>query len=92
MTGEISSQLDRAEWLDLKRLSQYACVCQNTLRNWIHSPNNPLPASQRGNKIYVRKRDFDVWMRNHAIQIKTGADLTRIVDGILSDVARSRAR
>lgn len=81
-----------AEWLDLKRLSQYACTSENTLRHWIHSSTNPLPASQRGNKIYVRKRDFDAWMRHHAVQAKTGIHLTHVVNDIISDVLKKRAR
>jgi Helix-turn-helix domain len=72
------------EWLDLKTLCVYACASEKTLRNWIHSPDDPLPASQRGNKIYVRRRDFDLWMQRHAL--KRGFEINRVVDDIISTV------
>jgi hypothetical protein len=70
------------EWLDLKALSSYACVSEKTLRAWIHSVTNPLPAYQRGTKIYVRKSEFDRWLQRHAVT--DGASLDRIVDEIVA--------
>lgn len=46
---------ERAEWLDLKALQQYACVSERTLREWIHRPLNPLPATRVGTKLLVRR-------------------------------------
>jgi Helix-turn-helix domain len=92
MTADITPQYEYAEWLDLKNLSLYACASEQTLRKWIHSPTNPLPASQRGNKIYVRKRDFDEWMRRHTIQDKSGVRLHQMVDEIINEVTKSHTR
>ena len=46
------------EWLDLKALTGHACVSERTLREWIHRPTNPLPATQVG-KILIRRTSFD---------------------------------
>jgi len=55
------------EWLDLRQLTQYAAVSDRTLRAWIHDAADPLPASQVGSKILVRRRDFDAYIERHRI-------------------------
>src|SRR5579872_5125229 len=55
------------EWLDLRQLTQYAAVSERTLRTWIHDAADPLPASQVGSKILVRRRDFDAYIERHRI-------------------------
>ena len=55
------------EWLDVRELTQYACVSERTLREWIHRPENPLPAVQVGNKLLVSKSAFDQWMMAHPV-------------------------
>jgi hypothetical protein len=80
------------EWLDLKRLSVYACTSEKTLRSWIHAPTDPLPASQRGNKIYVRKAVFDAWMQRQAVANKALAQINRIVDEVVGSVTTGRNR
>ncbi len=32
------------EWLGIRQATEYACVSERTLRSWIHSPVEPLPA------------------------------------------------
>ena len=81
-------QSPEPEWLDLKSLRLYACASEKTLRNWIRASDDPQPASQRGNKIYVRRRDFDLWMQRHAL--KTGIEINRVVDDIISSIRRGR--
>jgi excisionase family DNA binding protein len=56
------------EWLDLRALQAYAAVSNRTLREWIRRSSNPLPASQVGRKLLVRRRDFDRWIQAHRIQ------------------------
>ncbi len=68
------------EWMDLKAIQQYACVSERTLREWIHQPN-PLPAVRVGTKMLVRRRDFDLWLRNHPVR---NADMSGIVEKILA--------
>jgi excisionase family DNA binding protein len=55
------------EWLDLKTLTAYACVSERTVREWIHRPTNPLPATQVGAKILIRRTSFDHWLENHRL-------------------------
>lgn len=55
------------EWLDLRRLRSYAPDSDRTLRSWIHSPVDPLPAVRVKGKILVRKSVFDGWLERHTI-------------------------
>lgn len=70
------------EWLDLQGLTRYAAVCERTLRAWIHSPVDPLPAVRVRGKILVNRRAFDAWLGRHAVRPFEEID----VDAIVSDV------
>jgi excisionase family DNA binding protein len=71
------------EWMDLKALQAYACVSERTLREWIHLPENPLPAVRVRGKILVRRNDFDKWLENHRVQ---AVDVSCIVDELVAGV------
>jgi excisionase family DNA binding protein len=71
------------EWLDLKAVTAYACVSERTVRNWIHRPTNPLPATQVGTKILIRRTSLDQWLENH--RLKT-MDVACIVDEMVAGV------
>lgn len=73
------------EWMDLKTLGRYSSMSNRTLRNWIKTPINPLPASARSGKILVSRRAFDEWMKRHAIESEI-VDAARIVDNILKSL------
>ena len=70
------------EWLGLKELSHYADVSERTLRAWIHSPADPLPAAKVSGNVLVRKSDFDAYVQRH--RIKTLEEIN--VDGIVRDI------
>ena len=72
------------EWMDLKALQRYACISERTLREWIHRPENPLPAVRVGTKLLVRRTSFDHWLENHRLK---SVGIGCIVDEILSQVA-----
>ena len=74
------------EWLDLRMLTQYAAVSERTLRGWIHHPVHPLKASRVGNKILVRRSDFDLYVESH--QIRSAADVGKFVNELLEGVAQ----
>ena len=70
-------------WLDLRRLREYATVSDRTLRAWIHSSVNPLPAVRVGTKILVRRSEFDGWMERHRIkQLDLGCMVEEIVEAV----------
>ena len=69
------------EWLDLKSLTQYACVSERTLRTWIHRPIDPLPAAQVGSKILIRRSAFDEWLVTHKVQ---SVDIEGIVEDLIA--------
>ncbi len=75
------------EWMDLQTLGAYASVSDKTLRSWIHSARDPLPANQRGNKLYVKRAVFDVWMERQKLK-KKAVDLNRMVEKIVTSVRR----
>ena len=79
----MSSQPSQPEWLDLKALTQYACVSERTLREWLHRPIDPLPAARVGTKILVRRSTFDQWLENHRLK---SVDVGCIVDEMLAGV------
>ena len=78
---ENSASMDR--WLDLRRLREYATVSERTLRAWIHSQVDPLPAARVGTKILVRRSEFDAWMECHRIkQVDLGCMVEEIVEAV----------
>jgi excisionase family DNA binding protein len=77
------TNLELIEWLDLKRLRQYACVSERTLREWIHRAVHPLPAVRVGCKILVRRSEFDRWLEAHQVK---HLDVGCIVDELIAGV------
>ena len=89
----MSSELHKStemDWLDLRRLTQYAAVSERTLRGWIHSPVDPLPAVQVGGKILVRRTEFDRWLESHRVKPLAATDVNGIVREVLEGVASGR--
>lgn len=78
---------DRAirEWLGLRELSIYANLCERTLRSWIHSPRDPLPAVKVRGKVLIRKSDFDRYLERHRVQPLAALDVDRIVSDVLGE-------
>jgi excisionase family DNA binding protein len=79
----VKLETDQREWLDLKSLTQYACVSERTLREWIHRSIDPLPAARVGTKILVRRSTFDQWLENHRLK---RVDVACIVDEMVARV------
>ena len=74
----------KIEWFDLRRLTTYAAVSERTLRTWIHSSTNALPAYQVGKKLLISKSEFDHWIRRH--KFTSSADTNSLVDEILDNI------
>lgn len=74
------------EWMDLRRLQDYATVSERTLRSWIHSADRPLPACRVGAKIMVKRSEFDAWMEKHRIQSVALESVESIVGEMLRSV------
>ena len=71
------------EWLGLRELSVYANVSERTLRSWIRSPRDPLPAKKVGGKVLVRRSDFDRFLEGHQFEPLAAIDVDRIVDEVV---------
>ena len=83
MTGRPKLATTQAEWLDLKALRGYACVSERTLREWIHRPENPLPAVRVGTKLLVRRSTLDRWLEAHQVkQVDVGCMVEEILAGV----------
>jgi hypothetical protein len=78
------------EWLSLKKITCYANISERTLRAWIHSPLDPLPAVRVAGKILVRRSEFDVWLTSHRVKPLETVDLDGIVRDALQGLARGR--
>jgi len=73
-----------------KRLTVSVAVSERTVRVWIHSPVDPLPAVQVRGKILVRKSDFDRWLERHQVKPLGSLDLDGIVEEIVEEVRDGR--
>jgi hypothetical protein len=76
--------------MDLQALQQYASVCDRTLREWIHLPINPLPASQvAGGKLLVKRIRFDAWLEAHPYQAINSIDVNKISDEVIDQLRKA---
>ncbi len=71
------------EWLGLRQASHYASVSDRTLRSWIHSPVDPLPAVRVRGKILIKRSELDMWLSAHAIARLAAVDVDAIVRSVL---------
>jgi Helix-turn-helix domain len=78
------------EWLGLRELTQYADISERTLRSWIYSPVDPLPAAKVCGKVLVRKSDFDAYLQRHRIKRLEEINLDAIVQDVIKGVAHGR--
>ena len=74
------------EWLSLRGLGEYAQVSERTLRSWIHSLVDPLPAVRIGGKILIRRRVFDAWLERRKIEPLATDDVDAIVREVVEGV------
>jgi excisionase family DNA binding protein len=75
------------EWMDLRSATRYVALSERTLRSWIHSVANPLPAVCVGRKILIRRNDLDVWLEAHKIKSFDSKKIGGIVEDIMEGVA-----
>ncbi len=78
------------EWLGLRQVTQYADISERTVRDWIHSPVDPLPAVRVRGKILVRWAELDAWLGRHRVTPLKTADLDSIVTEVLQGLAHGR--
>lgn len=78
--------LNSAEWLDIRRVTEYASVSDRTVRTWIHADVNPLPAVQVGGKVLVRRRELDSWLEGH--RIASSNEVSSIVEELVNGVSK----
>ena len=71
------------EWLSARQVTQYANISRRTLRAWIHSPVDPLPAVQVCGKLLVRRSTLDAWLERHRVRPVACLDLNGIVKEVL---------
>ena len=85
-----TSQIETGEreWMDLSALTRYASVPERTLREWIHRPDNPLPAVRVGAKLLISRTKFDSWLESHSVV--NSVDIQAMVDDVLHGIAEAR--
>jgi len=79
-----------AEWLGLRQVSRYASISERTLRAWIHSPLNPLPAVRVCGKILVRRSELDTWLAKHRVKALDAVDIDSILKVTLGSFCHGR--
>ena len=84
-----SQYAEQPEWLDMKALTRYACLSGRTIREWIHLPENPLPASQVARKLLFRRSTFDRWLETHPFRSADAVDVGRIVNDVLIEFRKA---
>jgi len=78
------------EWLGLRELTEYADISQRTLRSWIYSATDPLPAAKVCGKVLVRRSDFDAYLQRHRIKPLEQIDIGAIVRSVMKGVSNGR--
>lgn len=90
MSTSKAQRVGQPEWMDLNTIQAYACVSERTIRDWIHRPVNPLPASQvAGGKILVKRSRLDAWLEAHAYQPINSIDVDQITDKIIDQLGKA---
>lgn len=79
-----------AEWLCLREVTRYINVSDRTLRTWIHSPTDALPAVRVGGRILVRRSELDGWLERHRVKPLADIDVDAIVREIVGGVPHGR--
>jgi excisionase family DNA binding protein len=69
--------------MSLKQVTVYSSMSNRTIRTWIHSPTDSLPAVQVRGKILVRRSELDVWLERHRVRPLAAVDLNAIVKDVL---------
>ena len=88
-SGVGTTRLSR-EWLGLKDLSHYAAISERTLRSWIYSPVDRLPAAKVCGKVLVRRSDFDAYLERHWIKPLEEVNLDAIVKDVMKGITHGR--
>lgn len=86
----VSQNVKSREWMGLRQLTEYADVSERTLRSWIHSPVDPLPAIRVRGKLLVRCRELDTWLEKHRVRPLAPIDFDTIVEGVMEGLHHGR--
>ena len=73
----------------MKALTSYACISERTIRDWMHFPDRPLPASQVKGKLLFRRITFDQWIEAHPYRPAETIDVIHLVDEVLKDFRKA---
>ena len=60
------------------------------MREWIHRAIDPLPASQVGTKILVRRSALDRWLEAHPLRPTESVDVNGIVDEMVRGITEAK--
>jgi excisionase family DNA binding protein len=78
------------EWMSLRQITEYANICERTVRAWIHSPVDPLPAVRVSGKILVRRSELDMWLERHRVRPLQTIDLDGILRKVVGGIGHGR--
>ena len=81
------SERSNPEWMDLKALTQYACVSERTLRDWLHRPIDPTGATAWA--AHLAGGDIRIAVAGDVLQSREAAEL--LVRGLYQEFLRRDA-
>ncbi|MBI4574547.1 MAG: helix-turn-helix domain-containing protein [candidate division NC10 bacterium] len=61
----IEGAVIQTEWdplMDLRGLSAYSTLSRRTLQDLINDPDDPIPSYRVGNRVLIRRSEFDAWL------------------------------
>ncbi len=73
----------KEEYLDLKTLSERTCLSVRTLRDYMKSPDRPLPFYRLAGKNLVYWPDFKKWINKY--KAVASMDIDGLVDSVIKD-------
>ncbi len=72
-----------ATYIDLKQLSTRLGVSTRTVRNYVHTVADPLPAYRFGGKLLFDQKEVAEWLEGHRIvPVNLDGLATEILSGI----------
>lgn len=90
MRSSATLRVVQPEWMDLQTTVNYACVSERLVRDWIHRPVDPLPASRvDGGKILISRVKFDQWLEAHPYKPLEGIDVDQIVADVMQEFKKA---
>jgi hypothetical protein len=76
-------------FLTVDGLVEYSRMSKRKLLSWLHHPVKPIPHRRIGQRIYVKRSEFDTWTEQFRVE-PSGLDVQALVDELVPTRGRRR--